>query len=75
MSKIHPNHRMRISLGPGFDEVCTLCGRSDQYRDLEKPCPASPEKRADYDLRMETKGHTKSIFSCVGLHEQRKGRQ
>lgn len=75
MSNIHPTHRMKFSLEVNRTEVCVLCGRSDQFNDLEKVCPASAEKRADYDTRMQTKRHTKSIFSCVGLHEQRKGRQ
>jgi len=42
---LHPTHRTRMSDASSFDEICMLCGFTDQvpggWGNLVKPCPGS----------------------------------
>lgn len=50
---IHPSHVTRFSDASTFDEICTICGTTDNpmglrgvgpLGDLVKPCPGTPKE-------------------------------
>lgn len=50
----HPSHKTRFSWDAStYDEVCVLCGATDQvpggWGDLAKPCPAARDERNEDD--------------------------
>lgn len=56
MSK-HPSHKTRMSDASTYDEVCVLCGRTDQvpggWGDLAFPCPKNKEWPERDELAMK----------------------
>ncbi len=48
-NKLHPSHVTRFSDASSFDEICTLCGATDQvpggWGKLAEPCPKSENKK------------------------------
>ena len=63
MQEIHSSHRSRFSDASSFDEICELCGATDNplslrgkipgNGNLTLPCSASDEKRREYDKKRE----------------------
>lgn len=47
----HPSHKTRFSDSSFYDEVCEVCGATDQvpggWGELGKPCPATPSPPQD----------------------------
>ena len=48
---LHPSHVTRISDASSFDEICTLCGATDQvpggWGKLAHPCPKAPKTESE----------------------------
>src|SRR5579872_5284053 len=40
----HPSHKTRMSDSSLYDEVCTLCGATDNCPRLEQVCPNNPRR-------------------------------
>lgn len=53
----HPTHRTYVSDSSMCDEKCALCGAADVtnggWGRLPYPCPASDERRREYDERIK----------------------
>lgn len=49
MGGLHPSHKTRFSDASTFDEICEICGATDEvpggWGELAKPCPGSREIR------------------------------
>jgi len=65
MYEWHPTHRPRFSFSASsYDEICDLCGSTDgpiERGDMGSECPASQEKRDQYDQeKAEKNAHTEA---------------
>jgi hypothetical protein len=60
VSGLHPSHETRFSDASTYDEVCVLCGATDQvpggWGDLAHPCPKARPPSRDR-LALELAGH------------------
>lgn len=58
---IHPSHKTRFSDASTFDEICTLCGATDEiggFGNLQYPC--NPRVKPT-DVKQTEEGHNRNL--------------